>query len=126
MRMVRMHSVHCSYYVIAAWIWAIIWYMGLDPIKWALAWALDEDSMRTGRRGLIDRTQAPKQTEEPQGMNHMGAVSRHNPLGRVSLTQPSPQQLERASMVRVGGQPRPAPPPTGLRRLSAGLVPNRA
>ncbi|KAL3143237.1 hypothetical protein ABBQ38_002088 [Trebouxia sp. C0009 RCD-2024] len=116
----------CTYYVIAAWIWAIIWYMGLDPIKWALAWALDEDSMRTGRRGLIDRTQAPKQTEEPQGMNHMGAVSRHNPLGRVSLTQPSPQQLERASMVRVGGQPRPAPPPTGLRRLSAGLVPNRA
>ena len=97
--------------------------MGLDPIKWALAWILDEDGMRTGKRGLIDRTQAPKQIEEPQGMNHMGAVSRHNPLGRVSLTQPSPQQLERASMVRVGGQPRPPPPPTGLRRLSAGLVP---
>ena len=60
--------------------------------------------MRTGKRGAIDRTQAPKQNEDPQGMNHMGAVSRHNPLGRVSLSQPSPQQLERASMVRVGGQ----------------------
>ena len=23
----------CTYYVIAAWIWAIIWHMGLDPIK---------------------------------------------------------------------------------------------
>lgn len=75
--------------------------------------------MRTGKRGAIDRTQAPKQSEDPQGMNHMGAVSRHNPLGRVSLTQPSPQQLERASMVRVGGQQNRQQAPSGLKRLSA-------
>ncbi len=72
--------------------------------------------MRTGKHGAIDRAQAPKQNEDPQGMNHMGAVSRHNPLGRVSLTQPSPQQLERASMVRVGGQSNQQ----GLNRRSAG------
>ena len=106
----------CRYYVIVAWIWAIIWYFGLDPIKWALAFALDEEGMRTGKRGAIDRTQAPKQNEEAQGINHMGAVSRHNPLGRVSLTQPSPQLLERASMVRVGGQQGGQ----GLNRRSAG------
>ena len=96
-------TILCRYYVIAGWIWAIIWYFGLDLIKWALAWVLDEEGTRTGKRGAIDRAAAPKQSEEPQGMNHMGAVSRHNPLGRVSLSQPSPQQLERASMVRVGG-----------------------
>ncbi|DBA75013.1 TPA: hypothetical protein ACH3X1_010354 [Trebouxia sp. C0004] len=109
-------TVGCTYYVIVAWIWAIIWYFGLDPIKWALAYALDEEGMRTGKRGAIDRTQAPKQNEEAQGINHMGAVSRHNPLGRVSLSQPSPQQLERASMVRVGGHQGNQ----GLNRRSAG------
>ncbi len=56
----------CRYYVIVAWIWAVIWYFGLDPIKWALAYALDEEGMRTGKRGAIDRTQAPKQNEEAQ------------------------------------------------------------
>lgn len=23
----------CTYYVVAAWIWALIWHMGLDPLK---------------------------------------------------------------------------------------------
>ncbi len=35
-----------SYYVIVAWIWAIIWYLGLDPIKWAMMWILNEDGWR--------------------------------------------------------------------------------
>lgn len=118
-----MYNVTCRYYVVAAIVWSIIWYMGLDPIKFALAWILDEEGTRTGRRGAIDRTAAPKQNEEPQGMNHMGAVSRHNPLGRVSLSAPSPQQLERASVVRVGGQQQGAPGNrTSLGRNSAGLI----
>ena len=111
----------CSYYVVVAVIWTIIFYLGLDPIKFALAWILDEEGARTGKRGAIDRKAAPKQTEEPQGMNHMGAVSRHNPLGRVSMSSPSPQQLERASVVRVG--PNPNGPPggrTSLGRTSLG------
>ena len=36
----------CSYYVIVAWIWSIIWYLGLDPIKWMMMYALNEDGWR--------------------------------------------------------------------------------
>lgn len=36
----------CSYYVIVAWIWSIIWYLGLDPIKWVMMWILNEDGWR--------------------------------------------------------------------------------
>ena len=39
-------SLLCSYYVIVAWIWSIIWYLGLDPIKWAMMYALNEDGWR--------------------------------------------------------------------------------
>ncbi len=35
-----------SYYVIVAWIWSIIWYLGLDPIKWMMMYALNEDGIR--------------------------------------------------------------------------------
>ena len=36
----------CSYYVIVAWIWSLIWYLGLDPIKWMMMYALNEDGVR--------------------------------------------------------------------------------
>lgn len=35
-----------SYYVIVAWIWSLIWYLGLDPIKWMMMYALNEDGVR--------------------------------------------------------------------------------
>jgi hypothetical protein len=35
-----------SGYVIVAWVWSAIWYVMLDPIKWALAWVLNEDGFR--------------------------------------------------------------------------------
>ena len=34
------------YYVIVAWIWSIIWYLGLDPIKWIMMYILNEDGVR--------------------------------------------------------------------------------
>ena len=43
--------------MIVAWIWAIIFYMGLDPIKWAMAWAMNEDGFRT--RTLTRRREPP-------------------------------------------------------------------
>ncbi|GAB4823503.1 hypothetical protein N2152v2_010549 [Parachlorella kessleri] len=115
----------CTYYVIAAWIWAIIWHMGLDPIKWAMMYILNEEGIR--QRGLYDtifRTRG----------EHMGAavgagVTKHPSIGRVSARRsvdahpsvnvemggrismgvpgvggtirPTPAMLERASMVRV-------------------------
>lgn len=32
--------------MIVAWIWSGIWYVLLDPIKWVLCWALNEDGFR--------------------------------------------------------------------------------
>lgn len=90
----------CRYYVVVAWIWAAIWYMALNPIKLAMAWCFDKQGFRTGKRGAIERTAAPKE-DNPQSANHMGAVSRHNPMGRVSMNAPSAAQLERASVVRI-------------------------
>jgi len=95
------------YYVVVAWIWAIIWYVALDPIKWAMAWILDEEGMRTGK-GSIKSGSSSKADEGP-GLNHMGPATRHNPMGRVSMGAPTSAQLERASMVRVSG-PVPSQP----------------
>jgi H+-transporting ATPase len=36
----------CTYYAVAAWIWAAIWYFGLDPIKWAMHYILNEEGIR--------------------------------------------------------------------------------
>lgn len=36
----------CTGYVIAAWIWSIIWHFGLDPIKWMMLYILDEEGFR--------------------------------------------------------------------------------
>ena len=32
--------------MIVAWIWSLIWYLGLDPIKWMMMYALNEDGIR--------------------------------------------------------------------------------
>ena len=32
--------------MIVAWIWSIIWYLGLDPIKWVMMYILNEDGVR--------------------------------------------------------------------------------
>ena len=29
-----------------AWVWSILWYLALDPLRWALAWCLNENGMR--------------------------------------------------------------------------------
>ena len=36
----------CTYYVVAAWIWAAIWSFGLDPVKWLMHYILNEDGIR--------------------------------------------------------------------------------
>ena len=43
----------CTYYVVVAIVWSIIWYIGLDPIKWCLAYALNEDGFRDRKVGAI-------------------------------------------------------------------------
>ena len=33
------------YYVIVAWIWSLMFYLGLDPLKWAMAWAVRKSGL---------------------------------------------------------------------------------
>ena len=49
--------------MIVAWIWSIIFYLGLDPIKWAMAYAMNEDGFRT--RTLNRRRQQPPPEVRP-------------------------------------------------------------
>lgn len=49
------------YYVIVAWIWSLLFYLGLDPLKWAMALAMSKSGMhrlttapsKVGRPGLV-------------------------------------------------------------------------
>lgn len=43
----------CTYWVVVAWVWSAIWYIGLDPIKvrgQGVEWVEKEDSERGGWR----------------------------------------------------------------------------
>jgi H+-transporting ATPase len=105
------------YYAGAAWIWAAIWYVGLDPIKWCLMAALDEEGVRSrpffesafARRGDVVGVQptfaggrasmtraSVARTSVQLGGPAAGGVPGLG--GRVSVT---PAMLARASMVTV-------------------------
>ncbi len=45
-------------YVLVSWIWALIWHMGLDPLKWIMAYAINDDGFR-------DRAAFNKQRQRP-------------------------------------------------------------
>jgi H+-transporting ATPase len=87
--------VGCTGYVIVAWIWSMIWYFPLDPIKWALCYVLNEDGFRDGvthhsRSAPADDKGAPTVTG--------GVAGTHaNPLGRASLSKVPAQVLDKAS-----------------------------
>ncbi|KAI8467454.1 MAG: putative plasma membrane-type proton ATPase [Monoraphidium minutum] len=106
-------------WVVVSWIWALVWHLGLDPIKWFMAWALNEDGVRsraTHATWLRGRSRDPTKTGEEATIQVGGAVANYaNPLGRTSLARrPDASMLARASMVSVKKEPT-----TGLRRVSA-------
>ncbi len=39
--------------MLVAWIWSAIWYVLLDPIKWALCWILNEDGFKDREAHLV-------------------------------------------------------------------------
>ena len=49
--------------MIVAWIWSILFYLGLDPIKWAMAYAMNEYGFRT--RTLNRRRPVPPPEARP-------------------------------------------------------------
>ena len=105
-----------SGYVIVAWIWAGIWYMLLDPIKWALAWFLNEDGFRD--RGLWKKQTKRAPVAEDKGAataTGVAAPTHANPLGRASLSKAPADVLDKksASVVAVTRDPK-----TGMTRAS--------
>lgn len=93
----------CTYYVIAAWIWAGMWHLGLDPIKWAMYYIMDEEGFR--QRPLLETVLMRKG-------EHIGKIAQGT--ARVSATRTSgPGSLTRGSLISggvpgVGGQIRPS------------------
>eukprot|EP00884_Botryococcus_braunii_P014032 jgi/Botrbrau1/2262/Bobra.101_2s0086.1 len=95
----------CTSYVGVAWVWAIIFYMGLDPLKWLMAYILDEEGLRTGTKehmkAFLKRVPTRRRMKE-QAVAYAAAPTANNPLGRASMTHPfSEEQLRRASVVRM-------------------------
>ena len=109
----------CTYYVVASWIWAIIWYFGLDPLKWAMFYLLNEEGFRNS--GLFEtafnRRGEHMGASANIGINKMSMsrVSVNRTSGRVSgggrisggvpgvggRMAPNASMLGRASIVKV-------------------------
>lgn len=98
----------CTGYVIVAWIWSAIWYMGLDPIKWALCWVLNDDGFRDAAKFRADQRRHNAATpslkasmEMPAGVQGFASATYSNPLGRASLSKPVSAVLDRKSAAIV-------------------------
>jgi hypothetical protein len=75
-------------YAIVAWVWAAIWYLGLDPLKWVLMYMMDEEGIRG--RGIWDTFYSRKG-------EHMGAAANIG-INKMSASRVS---ASRVSMGRV-------------------------
>jgi len=107
----------CVGYTAVAWVWSIVWYVLLDPIKWALCWLLNEDGFRdmdAWQKGK-ERPELLKEHEEAT-VSAAVAGSHGNPLGRVSLSKAPAKALDRksASVVAITRNSK-----TGVARMSA-------
>ena len=109
----------CTYYVVAAWVWSAIWYLGLDPIKWTMFYIMNEEGFRqaplfaTAFNRRLERISASANIGVNK--NSMSRVSVGRTSGRISAggraaggipgvggrLSPSPYMLERASIVKI-------------------------
>lgn len=100
----------CLGYVIVAWVWSAIWYMGLDPIKFALCWILNEDGFRDRKAfeeaqakstALDRRSRESNPDNNTMDLHGVVGATHLNPLGRASLTKPVNQYIQSASAAIV-------------------------
>ena len=95
----------CSGYVIVAWIWSALWYVLLDPIKWALCYWLNEDGFRDyplWRRNKKHRlARTSKELAGEVAVGGMTGATYGNPLGRASLKAPVSSVLDKKSATLV-------------------------
>jgi H+-transporting ATPase len=94
-----------SGYVLVAWIWSAIWYVLLDPIKWALCYVSDEDGFRTRKKGVKqgERRQELGRVSQQKGeaVTGMTTATVSNPLGRASIAKPAAMVLDREKAAEV-------------------------
>lgn len=55
----------CGWYVLVAWIWSLMWHMGMDPLKFVMMYLVNEDGFRDGvslwsSNGLVNKATKPK------------------------------------------------------------------
>ncbi len=89
-----------SPWVLVAWVWSAIWYVLLDPIKWALCYILNEDGFRNREAYMAAAADAAsKLKKEPKPVEVAGIVggSHGNALGRVSLSRAPTDVLDKQS-----------------------------
>lgn len=112
----------CLGYIIVAWVWSAIWYLGLDPIKWALFYVLNEEGFRSG--GFFSTFYG--QRGEAMGTSAGVGVNK-NSMSRVSLARGSAQQRVSMGGKTSGGIPgvggTMVPGPGMLERASIVRVP---
>ncbi len=89
----------CTYYVVAAWIWAAIWSFGLDPIKWMMHYILNEEGIR---QQSFYETFFNKPPQAPQGLN--ARVSLRSSMSRMSMGRASVGRVSMAG-AQCGGIP---------------------
>jgi H+-transporting ATPase len=107
----------CTYYVVAAWIWSLIWHMGLDPLKWIMMYMMDDEGFRSRGGGMFSNIFRMHGENIGAGLN-LG-INKMS-MARVSAARMS---MNRASMGRVsaGGYQTGGIPGVGGR-----MVPNAA
>ncbi len=111
----------CTYYVVASWIWAMIWYILLDPIKWLMFYMLNEEGFRHAPlfQTVFNRRGEHMGASANIGINKMSMsrVSMGSNMSRPSVTggsrisggvpgvggrmAPNAVMLQRASIVKV-------------------------
>ena len=88
----------CRAYVLVAWIWSFAWYLLLDPLKWAMAYIMNEDGFRSqGRwkaanrkRGAARRLEQGEKGETVPG--HMDQVRLHDFMMCMLVSRRTPDR----------------------------------
>ena len=102
-------SIGCTYYAVVAWVWAAIWYIGLDPIKWLMMWVLNEEGIR-GRSfwagTLVDRKEITGAAAQGISRTSVANYARTS-VARASMTGPpgGPGRMSATGMARMSVTP---------------------
>eukprot|EP00873_Tetraselmis_striata_P002602 jgi/Tetstr1/422866/TSEL_013657.t1 len=90
----------CGWYVLVAWLWSAAWHLAMDPLKFAMSWAMNEDGARRG--SCFGRSSALMAGADASRVSAVIATSSTANPARVSA---SPAGTASASASDVGRRP---------------------